>query len=93
MTDPDPDDIDAELEAADSTALLAGMLAELKQIRWELQHLNDQLGVAGEDPEYFECSYCGETVAADERRDHLEAAHNAPESVGLAEAYETVPKS
>lgn len=79
------DEFDDELEAADSTALLAGILSELKQIRYELQLQNDIEGNNKDinDIPQYECEMCGDTVDEDNRETHLEREHNAPPTMGI----------
>lgn len=82
------ENIDQELEDADSTALLAKIAAETQEIRWQLQLLNDQLGASTEEPEMHLCKQCESEIQEENRREHLMNEHNAPKGLSLDPFFE-----
>jgi hypothetical protein len=90
--DVDPGEFDDDLEDADSTALLVGILAELQAVNQQLADLRGEGVERGESEEagelVFDCTRCDATVLEGERREHAERAHNAPPGVSLGELFE-----
>lgn len=86
--DPRDEDIDAELEEADSTAILVGILTELQFMNQQLAELRGKSLEQGEsETQGFECDTCENIVGEDERRDHLERKHNAPPGIDVSEHF------
>lgn len=77
-----PDSIDEDLEDADSTAILVGILAELREQNALLRELADvdttQDGESDQEAAMYECDMCGAYVDGDERMRHLRGKHSAP---------------
>jgi hypothetical protein len=88
--DIDPDEYDDDLEDADSTALLVGILAELQAVNQQLADLRGEGVERGESKGelVFDCTRCDATVLEGERREHAERAHNAPPEVSLGGLFE-----
>ena len=85
------DETQAEFEEAlaDTSvkALMVTQTQELREIRYQLQLLNDALTPDTEPQETVVCGLCGDEVNKEEQRTHLNQEHNAPESVPLSEVF------
>lgn len=72
----DPDTLDKNLDELDCKTLLAGIHAELTQIRRMLQAEND--ADSGKSEPMYACSMCGKQYPRSEIAEHGKAEHNAP---------------
>lgn len=93
FSDEDIAEYEEQLEDTDLKALLVAQTAELKEIRYQLQVLNqglrDTSERSGETVVEYECVHCGAMIPEDERRQHAESQHNAPTDMALGSIYES----
>jgi len=75
MTD-DPESLRQDLADVDKKTLLAGIHAELTQIRRMMQAQND--GDSGQSEPLYACDMCGGQYPRSEIAKHGKAEHNAP---------------
>lgn len=86
----DQDEIDEYEQAIEDTsvkALLITQTQELREIRYQMQMLNDALTPDTEAPDTVVCGLCGDEVQKTEQRTHLDDEHNAPKGVPLSEVF------
>ena len=81
--EPDPEK-EAQLEQADTNALLLAMLGELTAIREELQNVQER-----EEPQQYTCDLCNDAVQEDKREAHLDE-HNAPPSIAMDDVFTAI---
>jgi len=72
----DPDTLDKNLAELDEKTLLAGIHAELTQMRRMMQAQND--ADSGQSEPLYACDMCGEQYPRSEIAKHGKAEHNAP---------------
>jgi len=75
MTD-DPESLQQDLAEVDQKTLLAGIHAELTQMRRMMQAQNE--ADSGQSEAIYECSMCGKNYPRSEIVEHGKAEHNAP---------------
>jgi hypothetical protein len=75
MTD-DPDTLDKNLDELDTKTLLAGIHAELTQMRRMMQAQNEP--DSGQSEPLYACSMCGEHYPKSKMAKHGTQEHNAP---------------
>jgi len=72
----DPDTLDKNLDELDQKTLLAGIHAELTQMRRMMQAQND--ADSGQSEPLYACTMCGEHYPKSEIAKHGKQEHNAP---------------
>lgn len=87
FSDEEQAEFEQALEDTSLKALLVTQTQELREIRYQMQVLNDALTPNTEPTETLVCGFCGEDVPKMDQREHLKNEHNAPDSVPLGEVF------
>jgi len=58
--------------------ILIGILTELQQIRMAVTQADSGASDGADTADTYECTHCGATVTAAERKQHAYSKHNAP---------------
>jgi len=83
------DDYEDEWDDVPEKVILAQIMSELQQIRLLLSEGDTRPSDDGDSADTYECTHCGATVTAAERKTHAYSAHKAPADI-VGDMFEAV---